>query len=322
MPNESETQDSLMISVVIPTYNRASTLRRTLDSFYALDGLDGVPCEVIVVDNNSSDDTPDVVRSFAGPPAPRYVFEARQGLSHARNRGAAEAHGDVVALLDDDVILDKAWLTALHRCFEETGAHAVGGPSYLILEAEAPPWMGADFRRYLSEVNLGAERRPAGDGRNLFGLNLAIKRKAIEICGGFRDALGRKGGQLLCGEERDLLRRIRAEGGKIYYEPNAVVGHLVGPERLTWEYFIRLAVGAGQSRALLDRPAGRLVRMGRVLDTSAKLMGYSALALLSELAGSDRYAHRALCCRTVRVMALLPERWDALVHSAADETEK
>ncbi len=308
-----------MISVVVCTYNRAALLREMLGSFYAQD-LYETPFELLVVDNASTDDTAEVVQGFAARPGFRPVYEAEQGLSAARNRGIREARGDIIAMLDDDVLVDAQWLRHLARSFAESGADVVGGRSYLVLRGDPPPWFGPDFRGYLSEVDHGPTRRDAGDGRYLFGLNIAFRRSAIEEAGGFDRGLGRRGAQLLCGEERRLCAAIAARGGRLIYEPDAVVGHIVLPERLEWDYFVRLCHGAGVSRAALDAPAGFGVRVLRLAETSAKWLLYAALSLPARLLGVQRYPWRALRCRRVRIEALWGGRWRALVQGA-DRTD-
>lgn len=300
--------DSRVISVVVATYNRSTILKDMIRSFYAQTGLEVVSFELLVVDNNSSDATAEAVREFAGAPGFRYIFEARQGLSCARNRGVAEARGDIVSFLDDDVIVGEHLLTALQRSFEETGADAIGGRSYLVFDSPPPDWFGADFRRYLSEVDLGNVRCDAGSGVRLFGLNLSIKRAQILRHGGFDENLGRTGTLLLCGEERALLQKIYAGGGRNFYEPEAVVGHRVDAHRLNWDYFVRLSAGAGQTRAMLDAPAGIMTRCVRVAETAAKLALYTALLVPSALILPGRYLPRALYCRQRRIRALLGAR--------------
>jgi len=259
------------ISVVVPTYNRASYLRRTLDSFFEQECLTGVDHELLVVDNNSSEETSQVLRSFDGNETLRCVVEPQQGLCHARNRGVKESRGSVVAFLDDDVIVDGQWLRHLDDCFRDTGADVVGGRSYLIYEDELPRWFGPAFRKALSEVNLGTRRRTLKDGDNLFGLNIAFRKSKLVESGGFDGKLDRKGKMLLGGGETELLRRMAASGATIVYEPRAVVGHIIGPERLRWDYFERRAAGSGSTLAILDSPAGIAVRLARSLRTSAAL---------------------------------------------------
>src|SRR5262249_43621702 len=112
--------DRVDISVVVATYNRCSVLRRALESVVAQHDR-SVPYEVIVVDNNSSDETRQVVESFSSQDAPRvkYIFEAKQGVSYARNAGIAGSSAPVIAFFDDDVCVAPDWIVNIKRTLDE-----------------------------------------------------------------------------------------------------------------------------------------------------------------------------------------------------------
>src|SRR5271155_1594923 len=118
-----------MISVVVCTYNRRESLRTALGSLAQLRAPADSPWELIVVDNNSSDGTPEVVKSFGAGSSfcVQYVFETNQGQSHARNAGINAARGDIVAFTDDDVTVDSGWLCELQKVFDEFDCMGVGG---------------------------------------------------------------------------------------------------------------------------------------------------------------------------------------------------
>ena len=280
-----------MISVVVCTYNRAAVLERMLDSFFAQAGADECSHELIVVDNNSADDTREVAARFERFEGFRYVFEQRQGLSVARNRGVAEASGEIVAFLDVDVIVDKGWLRNLQGCFDESGAEAVGGRSYLVFEREPPTWLTAELRISLSEVDLGRERKTVEGGQRLYGLNMAFRKATLERVGGFDEQLGRRGKGLLGGEETVVFGRIAEQGGKIVYEPGAVVGHIVDKERTSWDYFKRLCLGLGMTWARSETKAGLMLRARRVAESVRDVLvdgGKWARAALGRAADDER----------------------------------
>jgi GT2 family glycosyltransferase len=302
-----------MISAVVCTYNRARLLRQMLESFFAQPDLESQEYELIVVDNNSSDATPSVVEACGPRPGLRYVLEKRQGLSCARNRGTEEAHGDIVAFLDDDVIVGDHWLTALQACFEATHADAVGGRSHLTYEAHPPAWLGHHFRVCLSEVDLGPQRQTRSTAHRLHGLNLAFRKSTLQSVGGFDETLGRRGSGMLAGEEYAVLSRIIGAGGRIVYEPDATVWHVIERTRLTWDYFRRLSLGTGRSTAMLDPPAGPWTRTGRVVES---LIGYGTATLrvgATSLRGRTSYEWRRERSRCLRMEGLLVERWRRLI---------
>jgi glucosyl-dolichyl phosphate glucuronosyltransferase len=226
------------ISVTIQTYNRAEELRTTLRTLGGVD-TSGVPdYELIVVDNNSSDRTPQVVQEaapdFGGKL--RYFRETRQGLSHARNRAIAEARYDVVAFLDDDVNVDSGWLRNLASAFSSGDFAAVGGRALLVYPSSRPAWLGDRTEGLLTKMDYGLEPRVAKPDE-LYGVNLSFRKKWLRTVGGFRTDLGRVGTCLIGGEETELLERIAAAGGKLLYEPSALVGHRVAPDRLRRKWF-------------------------------------------------------------------------------------
>lgn len=304
-----------MISIVICTYNRASYLKQTLTTFFRQEHLDRVEHELLVVDNNSSDGTPEVVQEFSSHRALNYHFEAQQGLSRARNRGVAESRGDIVAYLDDDVLLSPGWLGALAQCFAETDSDVVGGRSLLQFEGEPPGWFGPEFRRSLSEVDLGDKRRDAGQGNRLYGLNVAYRRKALMDAGGFRLHFGRSGGKLISGEELDLNQRIAEAGGKLTYEPNALLRHVIPLSRTEWEYMLALQKGAVETRAMLDADANAAQCMRNLLDTSLRYALFTLMKQASRFQGKDSYAARLAYCRHMKARMLLDKRIEALTRS-------
>ncbi|MCS7173069.1 MAG: glycosyltransferase family 2 protein [Armatimonadetes bacterium] len=249
-----------MFSVVIPTYNRANTLRLTLRSVLAQQAE--IPYEVIVVDNNSADRTREVVEELErGAPVPvRYVLEPVQGSSAARNAGAAAARGGIVAFLDDDVVAQPDWLMALAGAYAQVpDAWAVGGRVTLRFSGPLPAWLSpldGLVASYLSEQDLGDGLLRIEYPRGLISANLSVRREALERVGGFSGRLGRFGNRLLSGEDLELCRRIQRAGGEVYYCGGACVAHLVTPERLTRAFFRRRAYWQGRTEAVFSQRRG------------------------------------------------------------------
>lgn len=250
-----------MISVIVCTYNRAQTLRRMLEGFFSQQDLNRLEHELIVVDNNSTDDTPQVVEKFSMKAGFRYIREDRQGLSFARNCGITEAAGDFVSFLDDDVIVDPRWLANLQQCLDETHADAVGGKVDLNFQAPPPAWLGPLFRMHLAELDLAPTRLVGLDRSGYSGCNVTFRKQALQNVGGFDETLGRTGTQLRCYEETVVLYRIQSTGGKLVYDAAVRVEHLVGPERMTWPYFKRLVLSQGISLAMLEIDGAVISRM-------------------------------------------------------------
>ena len=262
----------MQLSVVVCTYNRAGYLRRMLQSFYEQQRLESLAFELLLVDNNSTDATATVAKEFAAQSGFRYLVEPKQGLSYARNRGLAEAAGEYIAYLDDDVLLSPEWIHRLLSCFEETDADVVGGRSLLKFEVPPPTWFGSELGKLVSQVELGDRRMDAGDGRRLYGLNVAYRTERLRCVGGFDTTLGRTGKKLLSGEDLRANAAVVAAGGKAFYEPEALVHHCIPPERIEWEYLLKLSEAGARTRARLDWDRGPQFALAGFCIALAKLV--------------------------------------------------
>jgi len=268
--------DTPQISVIICTYNRATLLARALMAFQ--DQEHPPRAEIVVVDNNSSDDTADAVRrcskdlQFVLPVA--YFHEPEQGLSRARNAGIAAARGDILAFLDDDAVPSPGWLAAIADAFAtHPDAAAAGGPIEPEFEIPRPEWLGPGVEGYYSILDLGSDHQAFPRNRFPFGANMALRRKTL---GGLRfsESLGRKGASLESDEERALFRQLRARGARIVYVPPMRVRHFVPRERLTVDWLLARSSGGGVSRArMANGPLQRLALLNRVVLAHAVTEG-------------------------------------------------
>lgn len=271
-----------MISIVVCTFNRASVLQKMLESFYRQKQVCEIRHELMIVDNNSSDDTAVVVREFVKKGNASYYLEANQGLSFARNRGITESKGEFISFLDDDVLVDENWLSSVKACFDETDADVVGGRVSLKFEADPDKWVKGLFRKCLSEVDLGTSRKVLSNGDSLYGANLSFRRKVFDSVGLFDISAGRRKYELLSGEETDMVRRVLANKGKVLYDPDVFVEHLIGTERLQWHYFVTRAAADGQTQELLEPVASRGFQFLRVCRAAAGFLksGYIRYTIL------------------------------------------
>jgi len=242
-------------SIIVPTFNRAESLVRTLRSLEAQRA--DVPYEIVVVDNNSTDATASSVRTLASSDrAVRYVYEKHRGQSLARNRGIAEARGEVLVFVDDDVVARPGWLAALvgtYRCRPD--AWCVGGRIVLRLPAAPPAWFdpgSALLKAYLSGLDRGEGVVRLQYPDDVWGANFSVRRDALERVGGFDPRLGPRGSCHLVGDETELCWRIQRAGGGVYYCGPAVVEHIVPPSRMTKRWFRLRAYRQGQSDVMIQ----------------------------------------------------------------------
>jgi glucosyl-dolichyl phosphate glucuronosyltransferase len=243
------------VSVLIATYNRATLLGETLDYLAQVDRPEGLSWEVVIIDNNSRDDTRAVVESRqAAYPVPlRYIFESKQGRSAALNAGHAATAAPLILYTDDDVRVATEWLRAGAQALS-AGWDYIGGPVDPIWEAPRPPWLHPSLHGTIAILDYGDapfvfEERC----RVPLGANMGLRRDLLHRIGGFREDLGRSNGRKILGQEvPELLARARAAGSRGVYVPALRVQHHVPAARLTTSYFRRWWFGKGVSKSTFE----------------------------------------------------------------------
>ncbi len=247
------------ITVLICTFNRSALLRQTLDSLALMDGVPE-PWDVLVVDNNSTDDTGAVVSSLIPTfPVPlRCLREPRQGKSHALNTGIAATPAHIVAFTDDDVVVSRRWLAeAVAPLVARDDVDYTGGPVRAIWGAPRPGWLPAENSNLwgtIAALDYGPDPFVFEDRRRIpIGANMAVRRSVFDRAGVFNPALGRTGDSLLGQEQAEFFHRTRYAGIRGLYVPAMELEHHVPAARLTQHYFRRWWFWKGISRARLHR---------------------------------------------------------------------
>lgn len=244
----------MKITVIVCTYNRCMSLPATLDSIAGQSFQHQVQWEVLVVDNNSSDRTAEVVEDFSHryPGRFRYLFEPRQGLSQARNAGVNTARGDILVFTDDDVTVEPGWLQNLTSELNTGKWAGAGGRILRRWTCPPPKWLSIQepYERMSFPIFTFDKGTAPGQLDDFAaGANMAYRKEVFQKYGNFRTDLGRCGEVLLAGEEVEFARRLRAAGERLRYEPAAVVYHPVEKYQLSKEYFLTFWFNAGRSGA-------------------------------------------------------------------------
>jgi len=275
----------MLLSVIISTYNRSEFLSKTLQSLLEQKKEGNFDFDVVIVDNNSSDNTKNVVTSFipAFNNRLRYLFEPQQGKSYALNKGIAETAGDILVFTDDDVVLDPHWLSNIVECFETYRCDGLGGRILPQYPPDVPEWLIKNKDLIVGPVvyyNYGegtmVYEKPMYE---FLGANFAFKRSLFNECGLFRTDIGP--GKKVLGEDTEITNRFLDAGKRLYYCGKVLVWHPVEPQRMTLKYISEWYIALGRYRVIMNSK-------NSVFPGAATFCGIP-LPLLKRIAGETMY---------------------------------
>jgi len=259
------------VSVIICTRNRDRSLCRTLESLQRLEIAPETVWEIIVVDNGSTDRTADVVARFSNALPVRRIAEEVPGLSVARNRGVSEAKGRFIVWTDDDVEVDRLWLSSYLAAFDRWPDIAIfGGAAVPVLEQPAVPWFEANahlLRDLLAAREYGPDplEMSLRTGNVPFGLNYAV-RADLQRRFLYDPELGVAPGRRRSGEEVDFFKRALGAGYRGLCLPEPVVYHLVPHARQTVDYVRAYYESAGETWLVMRAAENRtLARHAKIV---------------------------------------------------------
>lgn len=273
-----------MLTAIICTYNRAKYIGNLLESIAAND-LEKSEYEIVLVDNNCTDNTREICNAFAEAHKDvrfRYTQEAEQGLSAARNRGIKEAKGDILVYIDDDALVDTWYLRTIAKYMS---AHpeisAIGGKILPLYETEEPKWMTPYTKTLLTAwMDFGDEIRPFPKGKFPGGGNSAYRAEVFEKVGLFNTELGRKGDSLMGAEEKDIYDKMNALGMKYMYVPAMTLHHIIPQRKLDKDYFDKWTYQIGVSERKRTKAIGSGKYVKRLCIEGIKWCGTVVLLCL------------------------------------------
>lgn len=241
------------ISVIIATYNRAETLRQILENMTRLD-REGLSVEFVVVDNNSSDHTKEVIESFTERFPVRYLFEPKPGQNCARNRALEDVElGRFVVFTDDDVEPRKDWLKAIVSISERWPEYSVfGGKIYVVWPSvQIPKWAHKPNIKSLcfAEHNYAESECVYAPGQYPFSGNFWVRRDLLANGRRFDESIAWHPKNRILATETTFLQQLSEEGHDMLYTPDAVLGHRISPEQLSLKYIIKRAFQRGRGIA-------------------------------------------------------------------------
>lgn len=245
----------LRLSVILPTFNRAASLKTAVEALLRQHAPAEI-YEIVVVDNNSTDDTRRVLDLLADPRL-RILHEPRQGLSYARNAGLAAARGDVAAFTDDDVQTAPDWVSTIVASLDDhPSIDGVGGRVLPEWSIAPPPWLTTAHWSPLALQDHGEQQRvfDRGEPIGLVGANVAFRRAVFDRIGVFSTTVQRVKDGVGSTEDHELLTRLYEAGGRMLYEPRLLVRAAVQPERYARAYHRRWHFGHGMFHARMRTP--------------------------------------------------------------------
>ena len=278
------------ISVVICSYNRANYIVGALESLYRQTIVKDL-FEVLVVDNNSTDNTASLVAQYMQEhPGFRvaYFTETRQGASFARNTGAAHAAAPLLCFMDDDAVAEPEFLQRIVHFFAtHPDATGLGGriiPRYI---PEEPKWMSHFVSSLVGNFSYSPHVTVFSAGKFPLESNMAVLKKDFETIGGFNTALpGVVGTLRIGGEGKDFFIRLQQLQKKIYYDPGVVVHHVVEVKKLTPRYLYQVASGIGRGERIRMQSKGGISYLLKILEYLYKLAGSVVLGIGYALKGT------------------------------------
>lgn len=262
----------ISLSVVLCTYNNADSLDKTLAQLDKQQFETNIQIEYLIIDNNSSDNTADIVEQYCEKNSSFiYIFEANQGLSHARNTGALRAKGEYLLFTDDDAELPNNWIQQYLDIIHDHAPVCAYSKIAVIWDQPKPWWYISAFRAYFVELDYGNSTLDIKDiHHEFFGKNFCVLKNEIISQGGFDPKLGRMGTKLVAGEETMIYRKIIAAQKKVIYFPNASVGHRLKPKEYTIDHIHKLFLDGAytsynlakmnSSKKIAGRPLGLILQ--------------------------------------------------------------
>jgi glucosyl-dolichyl phosphate glucuronosyltransferase len=286
------------VSVAISTYNRCELLPTALEGVLAQE-TGGVRYEVIVVDNNSTDNTRQVVESYVARCQAnlRYVFEGKQGISHGRNAGLSNARAPIIAYTDDDVHVAPDWVAAVKRAFDEhPEVDYVGGKVLAKWESEPPSWLTREHWSPLALLDYGdAPFHVSLENQVcLITANAAFRCDMVRRAGMFSPSFQHAG---VCSvDDHEFQVRLWRMGGKGLYDPRLTVIAGVQSERMTKRYHRKWHAGHGRQLAKMCLEEVERSARGQLFDVPAHLYKQAAMDVVAwlehSLRGNDSEAFR------------------------------
>ncbi len=237
--------NNLKIDIVIATYNRSGSLQKTLMSLIELQHPTDCIYEILVVDNGSKDNTKDMVQDMAQrfPNRIQYLSALQNGKTYALNKALSTSSGDVMAMTDDDVVVEPNWLSVIAENFHDETLQCLTGRIIPVYREEKPSWYSPKLSTVMGEVDISPQRVVT---KLATGANMAVRRSVLEKIGGFGHYQG------VVNEDTIISHKLRDCGVHVVYDPQMIVYHYFQKEKFTLQYFKRWYWLSGRTIAAMN----------------------------------------------------------------------
>lgn len=266
----------LEISIIICTYNRVHFLQEALDSIknqnYSMDAI-----EIIVVDNNSTDNTRDFCNKYIIENEEmniNYFLEEKKGLSNARNCGINNSSAEILTFIDDDAVLQSNFVERVIMCFGfDSEIDAIGGKVLPVFKDVLPPkWLSKYLYGLLTIIDFG-EKRKTLRRKYPAGCNMSFRRKVFNDLGGFNPDL------IWRNDDKYIFQKLFENRRKVVYDPQIVVNHNIEAARLEAEYLNRLIFFIGHSEKIRLNEKLGIAKIIKILEYFFKFIAAIILAI-------------------------------------------
>ena len=244
------------ISFVLCCYNSEKVIN---ESIQALQGQlnSSIPYEVILVDNNCTDNTVRIARDLwkRADVELKIVSERMPGLMHARKRGVAFATYDYISFVDDDNFVERDWVVKVSAIFDKMcNVGAIGSHNNPITDEPPPQWFDKVQMNYACGKQLPTSGYLNGERKHLWGAGLSIRKVIIDEIFSSKHNLmmtGRSRDVITSGDDSEICFLCRLMGWDLWYENNLLLFHKIAPSRLNWKYYCKLNEGFGSASLVL-----------------------------------------------------------------------
>ena len=292
----------LRISAVICTYNRDQFIGDALHSL-SLQSLSNDLFEIIIVNNNSTDNTENISLNFIKKHPEldcKYVIEPNQGLSFARNRGIKESEYEIITYIDDDAFAKPDFLEQIFNYFNEhPNIAGIGGKVIPRYEIEEPDWMNKWLYGFVTKVDHGDNIKKFIGNQYPAGCNMTYRKDLLEKVGGFNTKLKWRA------DDKYINFQIKKLNDKIIYLPQARVEHQIDASRTSEENFFKLSRKFGSEESIRIKDLGLFAYFKKTIEFLIKFGGSMILAIPFFLKGQVSKGKHIIIYRYLALVGLL-----------------